>query len=108
MNLQYYYYIHHQHIDPDADGEVSAALGTTKLSTSKNVVGLGLAQQEREIAIQRAAEQQRLYMTVYVLSFLSNTLMNILSDHMTAVVDEKTGEPTPPSDFNLAMQVTQQ
>ena len=94
---QYYYYIHHQHIDPLADGKVAAALGQTKINTSKNVGMAAKAAARLKEKQGQAAEQQRLYMTFYIMSFLTNTIYNIISDHMSPV----TG---PPSDANLATQ----
>eukprot|EP01051_Picozoa_sp_SAG22_P006443 SAG22_NODE_422_length_10687_cov_4.448149_4_plen_250_part_00 len=87
--------VHHGHIDPKADGVVGAALGSTKISTSQNTAMLGRAAAQRQEAMRGAAEQQRLYMTVYIMSFLTNTMIALVSDNMGS---------GPPSDFILLVQ----
>ena len=80
---QYYYYIH-QIVDPDKVGDVSGALGATKISTSGRSGMMSTADQLRKEAQEKAAEQQRLYMLVYMMSFLVNTLMQLLGDNMSS------------------------
>ena len=80
---QYYYYIHHGHIDPEEGGDVTGALGTTKISTSKNIGALGQAELMRKTAMDNAATSLRLYMTIYMMSFLTNTAIGLLTDNMS-------------------------
>ena len=80
---QYYFYIHHGYVDPEESTDVTGALGTTKISTSKSVGALGREAYLRKQAMDNAAVQQRLYMTIYIMSFLTNTLIALLSDNMS-------------------------
>eukprot|EP01052_Picozoa_sp_SAG31_P001347 SAG31_NODE_46_length_30980_cov_226.095107_7_plen_1671_part_00 len=92
---QFYYYVHHGHIDPKEDTSVNGALGQTIISASSNTALLNMADAQRQQAMQEAAKQQRFYMTIYVMSFLTNTMIGLVSDNMGA---------GPPSDWALLAQ----
>lgn len=80
---QYYYYIH-QIVDPDKVGDVSGALGATKISASGRSGMMSTKEALMKQAREGAAEQQRLYMLVYMMSFLVNTLMQLFGDNMAS------------------------
>eukprot|EP01052_Picozoa_sp_SAG31_P015207 SAG31_NODE_971_length_10655_cov_35.774915_3_plen_1569_part_00 len=94
---QFYFYIHHMHVDPEESADVSGALGATKLSTSRNVGAAGREAFLRKQAMDNAAAQQRLYMTIYIMSFLTNTVLALVSDNMSAGYS---------SDLNLLVQAS--
>lgn len=80
---QFYYYIH-QIVDPDKVGDVSGALGATKISASGRSGMMSTKDALMKEAREKASEQQRLYMLVYMMSFLVNTLMQLFGDNMSA------------------------
>ena len=80
---QAYYYIH-QIVDPDKVGDVSGALGATKISASGRSGMMSTREALMKEAREKASEQQRLYMLVYMMSFLVNTLMQLFGDNMSA------------------------
>jgi hypothetical protein len=92
LSGQLYYYIH-QRVDPEIDEDLEQ---TAKLSTSANTKLLSLDQLRRETYVQETAAQLRLQMSAYMLSFLTNTLVTLVSDNMFV--------PGTNSDSNLLLQ----
>lgn len=80
---QFYYYIH-QVVDPVPDGEIADMAGATQLSSSKNAGLMSAAALRKKAFIENTAQQIRLFMTAYMLSFLTNTLLALISDNMVA------------------------
>ena len=92
LYAQYYSYIH-DYIDPDPDADPSNV--STRVSTSSNAALMGAAEQRKVQYNQDLAKQLRLYMTAYMMSFLTNTVMQVVGDNL-AIGD--------PSDSNLLIQ----
>jgi hypothetical protein len=82
---QFYWYIH-QEVDPVEDGSVEDLSDATKMSTSKNAALMGAAAVRKQKYMEKTALQLRMFMLAYMLSFLTNTLLVIISDNMTAGV----------------------
>ena len=80
---QFYWYIH-QVIDPAEDGAVADLSDATKMSTSRNAALMGSAEVRKKQYFEKTALQIRLFMTAYMLSFLTNTLLVVISDNMSA------------------------
>ena len=80
---QFYYYIH-QVVDPVPDNEIADMAGQTQLSSSKNAGLMSAAALRKKLFIENTALQIRLFMTAYMLSFLTNTLLVLISDNMIA------------------------
>jgi hypothetical protein len=93
LYAQYYSYIH-EHIDPDPEADPSKS-GTSKLSTSRNASLMGASAARKEAYTQDLALQLRLYMTAYMLSFLTNTVLQGVGDNLAMGA---------PSDNNLLVQ----
>lgn len=79
---QFYWYIH-QVIDPAEDGSVADLSDATKMSTSRNAALMGSAEIRKKQYFEKTALQIRLFMTAYMLSFLTNTLLVVVSDNMS-------------------------
>lgn len=79
---QFYWYIH-QVIDPAEDGAVIDLSDATKMSTSRNAALMGSAEIRKKQYYEKTALQIRLFMTAYMLSFLTNTLLVVVSDNMS-------------------------
>jgi hypothetical protein len=78
---QFYWYIH-QVIDPADDGAVIDLSVATKMTTSRNAALMGSAEIRKKQYFEKTALQIRLFMTAYMLSFLTNTLLVVISDNM--------------------------
>eukprot|EP01052_Picozoa_sp_SAG31_P007928 SAG31_NODE_389_length_16370_cov_4.517915_4_plen_300_part_00 len=92
LYAQYYSYIH-DHIDPDPDADPSKV--TARVSTSSNAALMGAAELRKVTYNQDLARQLRLYMTAYMMSFLTNTVMQVVGDNLAIGA---------PSDANLLIQ----
>lgn len=76
---QYYFYIH-QRVDP----EVTVGFETTaKLSTSRNARLLSVEEARIENYVQETAQYLRLNMSVYMLSFMTHTVVSLITDNLT-------------------------
>ena len=93
LYAQYYSYIH-DYIDPKPNNDPSSA-ASSKISTSKNAALMGASVMRKEEYTQDLARQLRLYMTAYMMSFLTNTVMQVVGDNMAKGL---------PSDSNLLIQ----
>lgn len=79
LYAQYYSYIHEK-VDPPEDTDPINK--STKLSLSKNAALMGAGAKRIAQYYQDVALQLRLYMTAYMLSFLTNTCMQLVGDNM--------------------------
>ena len=92
LYAQYYSYIH-DYIDPDPDADPSNA--SSRVSTSRNAGLMGAAEVRKTEYNQDLAKQLRMYMTAYMMSFLTNTVLQVIGDNMAIGA---------PSDANLLLQ----
>jgi hypothetical protein len=89
---QFYSYIH-QKIDPPED--LDPLNRKTQVSMSKNAALMGATQRRHALYEQSLAAELRSYMTAYMLSFLTNTVLQVVGDNMAI---------GPPKDWNLMLQ----
>jgi hypothetical protein len=92
LYAQYYSYIHEK-VDPPEDTDPINK--STKLALSKNAALMGASAKRIAQYYQDVALQLRLYMTAYMLSFLTNTVIQLVGDNMAL---------GPPSRANLIAQ----
>lgn len=79
LYAQYYSYIHEKVDPPDDTDPINRS---TKLSLSKNAALMGASAKRIAQYYQDVALQLRLFMTAYMLSFLTNTVIQLVGDNM--------------------------
>lgn len=79
LYAQYYAYIHEK-VDPPEDTDPINR--STKLSLSKNAALMGASASRIAQYYQDVALQLRMFMTAYMLSFLTNTVIQLVGDNM--------------------------
>lgn len=78
----YFYYYINAVVDPPKEGSMKRTADETRLSTSNHEDLLNASKEKRVMAMVDAAKSIQLYMTAFMLSFLTNTLLTIIIDRL--------------------------